>query len=154
MNARHIVAALAVSTLAIATAHAQTIVYPAKGQSAEQQQKDEGECTAWAKNETGVDPAALAAETTTTQEARGGRVRGAARGAALGAIGGAIAGDAGTGAAAGAAVGGVGGGMRQRRERRQQEQTAEAQQEQKQASLGQYTKAYEACLEGRGYTVK
>jgi hypothetical protein len=34
------------------------IVYPAKNQSAQQQRKDDGECMAWAKSNTGIDPAA------------------------------------------------------------------------------------------------
>ena len=38
------------------------IVYPAKNQSAEQQAKDKSECDAWAKQNTGIDPAAVAAE--------------------------------------------------------------------------------------------
>src|SRR5689334_20474553 len=35
---------------------AQQIVYPAKGQSAEQQKKDEYDCHQWAVQKTGVDP--------------------------------------------------------------------------------------------------
>lgn len=34
------------------------VVYPAKGQSAEQQQKDQTECDVWAKQTTGIDPVA------------------------------------------------------------------------------------------------
>ena len=33
------------------------IVYPSKGQSAQQQQGDQGECHSWAVQNTGVDPA-------------------------------------------------------------------------------------------------
>src|SRR3989441_49908 len=33
------------------------MVYPAKGQSAEQQTRDSGECQTWAKQQTGFDPA-------------------------------------------------------------------------------------------------
>lgn len=41
--------------------HAQDmIIYPAKGQSAQQMDKDKAECQAWAKKETGVDPLVLA----------------------------------------------------------------------------------------------
>src|SRR5947208_15562183 len=36
---------------------AQQFVYPAKGQSPQQQQKDEGECHVWAVNQSGFDPA-------------------------------------------------------------------------------------------------
>ena len=36
------------------------IVYPAKGQSAQQQSRDDAECYAWAKQTTGIDPAVVA----------------------------------------------------------------------------------------------
>jgi hypothetical protein len=81
-------------------------VYPARGQSPEQQNRDQYECHNWAVAQTGVDPTAAAAA-----PPQGGVLRGGARGAAVGAIGGAIGGDAGKGAAVGAAVGGVFGGM-------------------------------------------
>ena len=63
------------------------VAYPSKGQSAEQQSKDEGECFAWAKQQTGIDPMATAsAPTKESGPAVGGgeRVRGAAGGAAGG----------------------------------------------------------------------
>ena len=41
------------------------IVYPARNQTPEQQKKDEGECNAWAKQSTGVDPVVLASTPTT-----------------------------------------------------------------------------------------
>ncbi len=34
------------------------VVFPAKGQSAQQQGQDEGECYAWSKGQTGIDPMA------------------------------------------------------------------------------------------------
>jgi hypothetical protein len=84
-----------------AAAAQQPIVYPAKGQSAQQQKKDDAECYAWAKQTTGIDPAVVASSPPPqdTGPATGGgqRVRGAARGALGGAAIGAIAGDAGTG---------------------------------------------------------
>ena len=127
---------LTVGILFASTAPAQ-YVYPAKNQSPEQQQRDQGECHTWAVNQTGYNPA-YAGEPTT-----GGVVRGGARGAATGAVIGAIAGDAGKGAAAGAAGGALIGGMRRRDARRQQDAAAE-----------QYQRAYAACLQGRGYTVR
>jgi hypothetical protein len=138
----------------------QPIVYPAKGQSAQQQQNDDGECRAWAKQTTGVDPAAVAqapAPAAQSGPAVGGgeRVRGAARGAAGGALIGAIAGDAGEGAAVGAIVGTVGGGMRARRNREAQQQQAQQQhQAQQQGQLSTFHRAVGACMEGRGYTIK
>jgi hypothetical protein len=77
----------------------QPIFYPAKGQ---RQQTDIGECQGWAKQNTGVDPAALAQQA--GQPAAPTRQGGAVRGAAVGAVGGAIGGDAGRGAAIGAAT--------------------------------------------------
>src|SRR5512139_1417796 len=66
------------------------VVFPAKGQTPQQQSQDEGECYAWSKGQTGVDPmapapapAAQPAQQTEQASAGGGsRVRGAARGAA------------------------------------------------------------------------
>lgn len=134
------------------------IVYPAKGQSAQQMDKDKGECTAWAKQQTGVDPVALAQKSTTQPPPaapKGERLKGAARGAAAGAVVGEIANDdAGKGAATGAAVGVVAGGAKQRQTAKAQQQTQQQQQTQTKQSLDKYNKAYSACLEGKGYTVK
>jgi len=133
----------------------QPIIYPAKGQSAEQQKKDEGECHVWAKESTGVDPAVVAS-TPPTQEtgpAVGGgeRVKGAAGGAAGGAAIGAVAGDAGKGAAIGAVVGTMRGGARARQNQEARNQQAQAQQQDK---IKTYYRAVSACMEGRGYTIK
>ncbi len=97
------------------------IVYPTKGQSQEQMEKDKFECYSWAKNQTGFDPMQTPQATTPPppQEARhGGVFQGGARGAAVGAVGGAIAGDAGKGAAIGAASGAMIGGRRRRDQQR------------------------------------
>src|SRR5690349_10529309 len=56
-NPAAILVALAVCLPAYAQ---QAIVYPAKGQGAEQQQKDQGECMAWAQQTTGVNPMTVA----------------------------------------------------------------------------------------------
>jgi hypothetical protein len=136
----------------------QPIIYPAKGQTPAQQQKDEGECHAWAKQTTGVDPVALA-QNSSSQPApsgpQGERVRGAARGAAAGAVVGEIANDdAGQGAAVGAVAGVVAGGARQRRTAQAQQQQQQQVQQQTQQALATYNRAVAACLEGRGYTIK
>src|SRR6266705_7189347 len=118
-------------------------VYPQKGQSTEQQNKDSYECYGWAKAQSGVDPGAPPPPAQPGQHARG-AVGGAARGAALGAAVGAIGGNAGKGAAAGAVVGGVHGRHR-----------ARAAHQQQQAAAGNaYDRAFGACMEGRGYTVR
>ena len=57
-------------SVAVSSAIAQApIIYPAKNQTAAQQQKDEGECAAWAKQNTGIDPAVVAATPTTVAAA-------------------------------------------------------------------------------------
>ena len=130
------------------------IPYPSKGQSAQQQNKDEGECYGWAKQQTGIDPVAVAnAPTQQSGPAAGGgeRVSGAARGAAGGAAIGAIAGNAGKGAAAGAVVGTMAGGRQARKNKADQQQQAE---QAKAGTLQQFNKAFSACMEGRGYLVK
>ena len=141
----------ALLSLALVTAAQKPATYPAKGQSASQQAKDDGECNAWAKQNTGIDPA----KPPPTQAAappppQGGRVKGAAVGATVGAIGG---NDVGNAAVKGAVVGGVA----QRNRARGQKEAAAAQTQQAQAQqqqdLGAYYKAYSACMTGRGYTV-
>src|SRR5262245_19951915 len=150
---RHGVIALLLSIGVIASA--QQIVYPAKGQSPEQQAKDQSECNAWAQQTTGVDPLVIAQQQSQPAPAQkqGGRARGALGGAAAGAAVGAIAGDTGEGAAIGAAVGTMGGGIRQRRQNKEQESATQAQASQSQAALDTYARAVKTCMQGRGYTV-
>jgi hypothetical protein len=137
------------------------IIYPAKGQNQEQMDKDKFECYNWAKKQTNFDPMEIpkTTEPPPKQEAKkGGVVRGGARGALVGVAAGAIAGDAGKGAAIGAASGALIGGMRRQDQKRQQEQAqqqwTQEQAEQYQQRRNKYNRAYSACLEGRGYTVK
>ncbi len=129
-------------------------IYPTKGQTQEQTDKDKFECYSWAKNQTGFDPMQLptASSPPPAQEAKqGGLLRGAAGGAIIGEIAG---GHGGEGAAIGALLGGA------RRSQQKQRQQVERQQwEQQQASQysnarNQYNRAYVACLEARGYSVK
>ncbi len=133
------------------------IIYPAKGQSEQTMDKDKYECYAWAKKETGFDPMKAGSTTQTPppgQGPGGERVQGAARGAAVGAVAGAIAGDAGKGAGAGAAGGAMIGGAKKRNAQRQ---AAQAQQQKSAAVASQqstYNRAFGACMEGRGYTIK
>jgi hypothetical protein len=155
LRAMQLCIALAVLLFAFAAAAQRPIVYPAKGQSAQQQSQDETQCSVWAKQSTGIDPAAVASSPAPQQTgpAVGGgqRLGGAARGAAGGAAIGAIAGDAGKGAGIGAVVGTMTGGRRARQQQAAQNQQSQAQQQ----DLTQtYYRAYAACLEGRGYTIK
>ena len=129
-------------------------IYPSKGQSPEQQNRDRYECHTWAVQQTGFDPTMPHTGPVASSPRAGGQILGGtARGALLGTIGGAIAGNAGRGAAAGAAMGGVFGGMR-RMERARAESQLESQQENIMAQQqGSYNRALGVCLQGRGYTV-
>ncbi len=130
----------------------QPFIYPERGQSPQQQARDQQECSGWAMQQTGYNPAAPPPPGSSGPQ--GQIVRGAAGGAALGAVGGAIGGDAGKGAAIGAATGALFGTMRRARQSREQE----AQQQSYQASAGQrqadFNRAFGACMAARGYTVR
>lgn len=154
--------------------------FPKNGQSADQQLKDESECYGMAKQRTGIDPQKAAPTGPTAEQVqaaqkqaaqnadqvKGGRAAGAARGAAGGAAIGAIAGDAGKGAGAGAVAGTMSGGAKQRSANAQAQQKAAAQakgqlekehQQQLQAhkeGLDTFQRAFSACMDARGYSVK
>ena len=155
LRAMQLFLGMAVLLFACAAQAQKPIVYPAKGQSMQQQSQDESHCSAWAKQSTGIDPAVVASNPAPQQTGpavgSGQRMGGAARGAAGGAALGAIAGDAGKGAAAGAVVGTMAGGRRARQQQAAQNQQAQAQQ---QELFHTYYRAYGACMEGRGYTIK
>ena len=136
------------------------IIYPAKGQSLEQMEKDKFSCYQWARNETGFDPMKVPAASTPTpqqQAKQGGALKGAAVGAGAGSLikrGGSRS----KGAATGAMVGGLLGGASTQSQRRSDEQ-ARQQWEQEQAAQyarqrNTYNRAYSACLESKGYTVR
>ena len=133
-----------------------TIVYPAKGQSQEQQTKDEGECRLWATEKTGIDPLQIAnaASSQSAPKQEGKVVKGAAGGALAGLAVGAIAGDAGKGAAIGATAGGIGGGVRKHQQQKAQQSNSQQTQAQHKASLEQYEKAFRACMTGRDYSIQ
>jgi hypothetical protein len=136
-----VIAALVAMPTSVALGQ-QAYVYPMQGQTPAQQDQDQGECHGWAVQQSGYNP-----YQGSTAQPTGGVVRGAAGGAAIGAVAGAIAGDAGEGAAAGAAAGALFGGLRQHRQRREQAyQSAQLQ--------DAYTRAFAACMEARGYSVK
>jgi Glycine-zipper domain len=155
-------------------------VFPGKSQTHDQQLVDESECYDLAQQQSGVNPemaapappssaeiqAAQAQGAQSAPQAQGGRVRGAARGAAGGAMIGAIAGDAGKGAAIGATVGTVRGGRQQRQANAASKEQAasqaggqlQQQYKQQQAAydqqIGNFKRAFSACLDSRGYSVK
>ncbi len=146
-------------------------VFPAEGQSSEQQSKDEVECYNWAVSNTGSDPfdlqkeneqvaAEIEQQVAQTQAAtQGAGARGAVRGAAAGAIIGEVSGgDAGDSAAIGAAVGAVSARRRSRAAKANAEQQAQAQQaaqaEKAKVDSGNFKKAFGVCLEAKDYMVK
>src|SRR5262245_57734258 len=100
--ARRSLCLFAAGALLALGAHAQQYVYPAKGQTPDQQKADVAACKTWAIQQSGYDPSkpppppAPAPATTATGTTPGAGVRGAARGAVVGEI---VADDAGAGAA-------------------------------------------------------
>jgi outer membrane lipoprotein SlyB len=131
-------------------------VFPAKGQSKQQQKKDEFECYQWAQEQSGIDPLNLPKVEAPVQSGpTGGAVVGAAKGAAAGAAIGAIAGDAGKGAAIGAVAGGLSGRGAGKQAQAQQNQQAQAKATATEQEMkNSFTKAFSVCMEGKGYTIK
>jgi hypothetical protein len=130
-------------------------VFPTQNQTAETQQADESTCYAWARERTGFDPlAAASAPTQTPEQPKGAGLKGAARGAGAGAAIGAINGDAGKGAATGATAGALRGRFAAKRAERQTEKAQEQAQQARAASTDGFRKAFSACMEAKGYTVK
>jgi hypothetical protein len=132
------------------------IVFPSNNQSQKQQKADEYDCYLWAMDQTGIDPLNLPkVEAQVSTGPTGGAVVGAAKGAAAGAAIGAIAGDTGKGAAIGAVAGGLRG--RQAGNQAQSQQNAQSKANADQANqevVNTFKKAFSACMEGKGYTVK
>ena len=143
-------AALCLSGHAVAQ---EPIFYPSKQQSAELQARDKGDCQAWARQNTGIDPVAVAQTpsppvATGPAVGRGERVSGAAKGAIVGEI-------AGGNASEGAAIGAMVGGSRARRNRAGEQQAAQQSSDAARSSqMATYNRAVSACMEGRGYAVK
>jgi hypothetical protein len=144
--------------------------FPQKGQTPEQQSKDEAACYDWASAQTGSDPFKLkkqqiaqteageAALSDATRSGGGAGVKGAVRGAAAGAIIGEIVDDdAGKGAAIGTAAGVVGGRRKARRAQRQKKsdaaQEAQTQLKATEAELQKFKQAFGVCLEAKEYEV-
>jgi hypothetical protein len=156
MHWTRVLAWAACVALATSSMAAEPEVYPAKGQTAEQQERDQYACHEWATKETGVDPVTLAEEklAAPTPAQHEGNAGGMARSAGIGAMGGAMEGDAGAGAMRGIGIGRMISVIRAKRQLREQ-QSADAQEASAlQAQLDKYDRAYAACLTGRGYVVK
>ena len=132
-------------------------VFPSGNQDQETQNTDEMTCYKWAKEQSGVDPMnppkVEAAQVDRSMD--GSAVKGAAGGAAAGAAVGAITGDAGDGAAIGAILGGIRGHRAKKaRERQQQQANNVGAALTEQEYMNNFKKAFSACMEGKGYTVK
>jgi hypothetical protein len=151
-----ILAAFTAAAIMAATVQAaqDPIVFPAKGQSNEKMESDKYACYTWSKGQTGFDPMQAPTATAPPPPAKGGAVKGAAGGALAGAAIGAVAGDAGKGAAVGAVTGGIVGGARKQKSQKEQQQYAEQQAAGYEQKRSEYNRAWSACMEGKGYTVK
>ena len=165
VSVRLVSAATIMALLGVGSAHAaqEMYIYPSKGQSAAQQDKDKYECYGWAKGQSGFDPMAPPATRTPPpaggkKSVAGGAVTGAVVGAGVGAVGGAIGGKAGKGAKIGTATGGLLGGMSAAGQNAQASQARrdwERQEANRYANArAQYNRAFATCMEGRGYAVK
>ena len=134
-------------------------VYPREGQPLTQMQMDEGECVAWARNTTGVDPSNPAAGVTVAAAPQGSTGVGAASGAVRGAARAGLIGNvADKDASEWAAYGAVIGAARGARAREAQNQQAQAQAQadaaaQAEQRMGQFKNAFSVCMEGRNYSV-
>ena len=142
--------------------HAGLYVYPRHGQSADQQSRDAGQCDRSAIEVTGYDPAhppaATLAQDSLSDQGRTmakGALVGSAASSAVGAAAGAAVGRAARGAAMGGAGGAVAGLLRgwfvARRD--QQAQTHQGQVRHAQHHQ-QYVRAFSACMDARGYSVR
>lgn len=138
--------------------------YPAKGQSAETQDRDKYECNTWAVQQSGFDPSAPTTPPHLRIRVASGPPQGA--GVAAGAIGGAALGTflappwhAGQGALFGALAGAVIGGAaesssRQRAQDQAVDSAARAQAAELEGQARNFRRAMSACLEARGYNVR
>jgi len=146
-------------------------VFPAKGQTAEVQSREESECYAWAVKTTGLDPfdlskraqqsaeQAAAQQQDVAEKGKGTAAKGAVAGAAAGALIGEIASDdPGQGAAWGAAAGAIAGRRHKKRSQAAaQEQIGQQNQTVQKATAEQienFKKAFAVCLEAKDYMVK
>jgi hypothetical protein len=126
-------------------------VFPAQGQDQATQEQDEYACYKWAVEQSGIDPMNPPEVQADPNAGDGAIIGTSARGAAAGAAVGAISGSAGKGAAIGATLGAFGGARRRGAAQAGAQQQAQQQQA---AMIESFKKAFAACLEGKGYTVK
>ena len=148
-------------------ADADIYVYPSKGQTDQQLDRDRYECHNWAVKQSHYNPSEPHLAPHQQIQVVEVRAPGPGPGAAVGAVTGAVIGngiagrhDAGGGALAGAIVGAMIGASTEAAREKQTTTTprlsAEAQAERArlERQAADYRRAISACLEGRGYTVK
>jgi hypothetical protein len=132
-------------------------IYPAKGQTAKQQDRDKYECHDWARGQSGFDPAQpnpapSSSATAAAPDRTGAMVRGAMRGAAVAELSGH---DAGKGAATGVVGATVAGRIREQQAAQARQQQAMQQQQAGRAQQkAAYDRAFAACMDARGYVVR
>lgn len=161
MTFRLLLVAMA-ALLGINTANAQQMgdvfVFPNDGQDQEQTDLDTVQCQRWAREQTGFDPSQRPTASTppppdsgtsTGRSAAGGALAGAAVGAIIDGKSG-----AGKGALAGGLLGGVRGSSRNRQAEREQQQWEQQQMARYNQQRSEWNRAFAACMEGRGYTVR
>jgi hypothetical protein len=137
-------------------------IFPAKGQTPEQQKADEAAAYDWATQQTRWDPYQAKAlldqqgqaAAQSAAGARGGAVKGAAGGALMGVAIGAIAGDAGKGAAIGATSLGLTGGVRSRRATKAANGVSADAVAAYQQQFALWSRNFMAAMEAKGYTVR
>jgi len=147
---------------ALSTNPGNLAIFPAKGQTPEQQRADESAAYDWATQQTRWDPyqakAALDqqshAAAAQAGDARGGAVKGGAGGALLGAAIGAVAGDAGKGAAIGATSLGLTGGVRSRRAVKSAGGASADAAAAYQSQFAVWNRNFMAAMEAKGSTVR
>ena len=155
MRGSHLIMSIMAVLLSASVAAAEPVAYPAKGQSSDQQNRDEYECHESAQKETGVDPVALAEQTTAPSSSGSKSGLGSGLpGAGIGAMRGAADGDAGAGALHGAGMGRLIAVVRSRRQMEKQQDATSTQNADLRAQLDKYDSSYSTCLTGRGYSVK
>jgi len=165
---------IAVSALATAAAFAQTgepIAYPARGQDAKQQDQDRYQCYDWARGQSGFDPTRVAEappmpsappaqqqqqKPQASSDPTGGMAKGAIGGAAIGEL---AHKDVGHAAAAGALGSGLLTKIKQQQQASKQASApapvpVAAAPNPRLQQKAAYDRAFAACLEGRGYTVR
>jgi len=132
------------------------IAYPSRGQTPDQQERDQYACYGWARQRSGFDPALTPASVTTASTTSQTRSS-TSGGLALGALKGATAARLMNGSAnRGALLGGLGAGIRKRNAAAVQAESSSASQQDavSQQARDHYARAYAACMSGRGYAVR